>query len=290
MTQADGHDAWSELLLEFTRGELDRARSEDLEAHLRSCADCRAELTALRALLEAPGAKMTEAERTELHSALQAGQHAGNVVPLVPRPSPERSFMRRLAPALGAAALLIIGGVAVLQGGLLGGSDGSSGGAVGGSGGAALENQQSDALGARDLGGRPVWLGDLGRTSLDKVADLARSRSSVESVRKAYRSAPTADEKLRKGLALTDALAPQAPAALRDSIRSCVDEVSAQFEGARMLPAVGAQGRLEGSKVLFVGFVTSSSGRRPNQLAVWAFEPRTCAPLGYQASDLAGSP
>ena len=289
MTQADGHDAWSELLLEFTRGELDRARSEDLEAHLRSCADCRAELTALRALLEAPGAKMTEAERTELHSALQAG-HAGNVVPLVPRPSPERSFMRRLAPALGAAALLMIGGVAVLQGGLLGGSDGSSGGAVGGSGGAALENQQSDALGARDLGGRPVWLGDLGRTSLDKVADLARSRSSVESVRKAYRSAPTADEKLRKGLALTDALAPQAPAALRDSIRSCVDEVSAQFEGARMLPAVGAQGRLEGSKVLFVGFVTSSSGRRPNQLAVWAFEPRTCAPLGYQASDLAGSP
>ena len=289
MTQTDGHDAWSELLLEFTRGELDRARSEDLETHLRSCADCRAELTALRALLEAPGVKMTEAERTELHSALQAGQHAGNVVPLVPRPSPERSFMRRLAPALGAAALLIIGGVAVLQGDLLGGSDGSSGGAAGGSG-VALETQQSDALAARDLGGRPVWLGDLGRTSLDKVADLARSRSSVESVRKAYRSAPTADEKLRKGLALTNILAPLAPPGLRDSIRSCVDEVSAQFEGARMLPAVGAQGRLEGSKVLFVGFVTSSSERRPDQLAVWAFEPRTCAPLGYQASDLAGSP
>lgn len=290
MTQAGDHEGWPELLLEFARRELDSARSEDLEAHLRSCAGCRAELAALRALLEEPDAQMAETERAELHAVLQAGsQQAGNVVPLVPRPSSERPFMRRLAPALGAAALLIIGGVAVLQGGLVGGSD-DSGGAGGSAGGrAALEGAQG---GARDgaLLGSPVWLGDLGRTSLDKVAGLARSRSSVESVRNAYRTAPKADQRAQEQAALADVLAPQAPAELRASIRSCIDEVASQFEDARMLPAVGARGRLEGTKVLFVGFVTSSSGRRPDQLAVWAFEPNSCAPLGYQASPLAGGP
>ena len=291
MTRAGDQHAWSELLLEFARGELEGARSEDLEGHLRSCADCRAELAAVRALLEAPGAPMTEAERAELHAALQAGsQQAGNVVPLVPRPSSERPLMRRLAPALGAAALLIIGGVAVFQGGLVG-SSGDSGGAGGSAGGgqAALENAQDTAR-EGGLLGTPVWLGDLGRTSLDKVADLARSRSSVESVRNASRTQAKADQGLQRQAALTDVLAPQAPPELRDSVRSCIDEVASQFEDGRMLPAIGAQGRLEGVKVLFVGFVTSSSGRRPNQLAVWAFEPRSCAPLGYQASPLAGGP
>lgn len=292
MTQTGDHDAWSELLLEFARGELERARSEELEAHLRSCADCRSELAAVRALLEEPASQMTEDERAELHAALQAGsQQAGNVVPLVARPSSERPFMRRLAPALGAAALLIIGGVAVLQGGLVGGSDGSAGGAGGSDGGgASVQSAAPEASRDEGLLGRPVWLGDLGRTSLDKVADLARSRSAVKSVRVAYRAAPTANEKLQKELALTDVLAPQAPPELRDSVRSCIDEVASQFEDARMLPAVGARGRLEGTKVLFVGFVTSSSGRRPNQLAMWAFKPNSCAPLGYQASPLAGGP
>jgi len=292
MTPAGEHEGWPELLLEFARGELHPARSEDIEAHLRSCADCRSELVALRALLEAPDAQMTETERAELHAALQArSQQAGNVVPLMPRPSSERPFMRRLAPALGAAALLIIGGVAVLQGGgLVGGSDDSGGaGGSGGGGQAALESTQ-DAAREGGLLGTPVWLGDLGRTSLDKVADLARSRSSVESVRNAYRSQAKADQGLQEQAALTDVLAPQAPPELRDSVRSCIDEVASQFEDGRMLPAIGAQGRLEGVKVLFVGFVTSSSGRRPNQLAVWAFEPRSCAPLGYQASPLAGGP
>ena len=289
MTPAGDHDAWSERLLEFTRGELDRARSEELEAHLRSCVDCRAELVAVRALLDAPDAPMTEVERAALHAALQDTQQAANVVPLAPRPRSERPLMRRLAPALGAAALLLIGGVAVLQSHLLEGSDGPVD-AVGGGGGAALERVTSEALRAKRFLGRPKWLGDLGRTSLDKVADLARSNSSVGSVRKAYGSAATSDQKVGNEMALTDVLAPQAPAQLRGPMRSCIDEVTSQFGDVRLLPAVGAQGRLEGKEVLFVGFVTSSSGRRPDQLAVWAFEPRTCTPLGYQASDLAGSP
>lgn len=290
MTQAGDHHAWSERLLEFARGELEGARSEELETHFRSCADCRAELAALRALLEAPDEQMTDAERAELHGALQQkSQEAGNVVPLVARPSPERPFMSRLAPALGAAALLIIGGVAVLQGGF-GGSSGDSGAAGGGAGGseAAVESEAGAAMDAR-LSGTPVWLGDLGSTSLDSVAALTRSRSAVKSVRAAYLRAPSGDAN-QKQLELADVLAPQAPAELRSSLRSCIDEVSSQFGDARLLPAVGAQGRLEGREVLFVGFVTSSSGRRPDQLALWAFEPNSCAPLGYQASRLTGGP
>ena len=291
MTQAGDHDAWSERLLEFARSELEGARTEELETHLRSCADCRAELAALRALLEAPDEQMTDAERAELHSALQQrSQQAGTVVPLVARPSPERPFMSRLAPALGAAALLIIGGVVVLQGGL-GGSSGDSSDSGGSAGGSqtALESESGAAMDG-ELSGTPVWLGDLGSTSLDSVAALIRSRPAVESVRAAYRRAPAGDAKLQKQMELADVLAPQAPAELRSSLRSCIDEVSTQFGDARLLPAVGAQGRLKGSEVLFVGFVTSSSGSRPDQLAVWAFEPNSCAVLGYQASRLTGGP
>ncbi len=283
MTQAGEQDTWPELLLEFATGELDRARSEALEAHLRSCADCRSELAAVRALRDEPDSKMTTAERAELHRALQeSSQSAGDVVPLASRPLSERPLMRRLAPALGAAALLIIGGVAVLQGDLLGGSDGPAGGGSAGSESqVALEDEGAAAPGPL---GSPMWLGDLGRTSLGEVAALARSRPSTDSVRRAFRTTPTADQKLQKNMDLAEVLAPQAPAELRSSIRSCVEEVSSQFNDSRLLPAFGAQGRLEGSKVLFVGFVTSSSGSRPDQLAVWAFEPDSCAPLGYQAS------
>jgi hypothetical protein len=285
MTSADDHHGRSELLLEFARGELDGARSEDLEAHLRSCADCRAELVTVRALLEEPDSPMTADERAELHAALQnSSQQSGNVVPLKARPSSERPFMRRLAPALGAAALLLIGGVAVLQGGLVGSSEDSGG--AGGSAGGGQATLEQDAAGAAKLLDGPVWLGDLGRTSLGEVADLARSSPSVEMVRRAYRTAPTAGKKLQREVALVDVLAPQAPVELRDSIRSCIDDISSQFEEPRLFPAVGARGRLEGTKVLFVGFVTSSSGGRPDQLAVWAFEPDSCAPLGYQASPL----
>jgi hypothetical protein len=288
MTRSGNHDTWSELLLEFAHGELDEARSEELQGHLRSCGDCRSELVALRALLEAPDEQMSEVERTELHAALSKSSQAGSVVPLVRRTSSERPLLHRLAPALGAAALLLIGGVAVLQGGLFGGSEDTGDAGSGAGGGAALESAPNAARG-EDLLGRPTWLGDLGRTTLSEVAALARSRPAVKSVRSAYGAAPAADQALQKELSLTDALAPQAPAELRDSVRSCIDEVSSQFEG-RMLPAVGAQGLLDGERVLFVGFVTSSSGDRPDRLAVWAFEPRSCAPLGYQASRLAGRP
>jgi hypothetical protein len=287
MTQSPDHDTWSELLLEFAQGELDGSRSEELQAHLRSCGDCSSELVALRALLEMPDEQMTNAERGELHAALSKSTPGGSVVPLAPR---ERSFMRRLAPALGAAALLLIGGVAVLQGNLFGASEDSAGTGGGGGEGAGVGLESApNAARSEDLSARPTWLGDLGRTSLSEVAALARSRPALNSVRTAYRAAAAADRQLQKESSLTDVLAPQAPVELRASVRSCIDEVSSQFEG-RMLPAVGAQGLLEGERVLLVGFVTSSSGDRADQLAVWAFEPRSCAPLGYQASRLAGPP
>ena len=274
------HEEWSELLRAFAVGELDPKTSRELESHLRSCAECRSELAAVTALLEPDEAPLSQSERADLHAALAGRlEDTAAVVPL-PRPS-QNPWLRRLAPALGAAALLLIGGVAVFQG--LGGS-GSAGGDDGGA--SAVTSEAGGAESASQLAGpgAPAWLGNLGRTSLDEVADLARSRPALDSVRTLART----EEAAEGGESPADLLAPQAPAKLRDSVRSCVGEISDQFEQANPLPVVGAQGRLEDKKVLFVGFVASSSGRRPNQLAVWALEPDSCAPLGYQASRLRG--
>jgi hypothetical protein len=274
------HEEWSELLRAFAVGGLDRETSRELESHLRSCAECRSELAAVTAVLEPDEAPLSQSERANLHAALAGRlEDTAAVVPLS-RPS-QRPWLRRLAPALGAAALLLIGGVAVFQG--LGGS-GSAGSDAGGA--SAVTSKAGGAESASQLAGpgAPAWLGNLGRTSLDEVADLARSRPALDSVRKFART----EEAAEGGESPADLLAPQAPAKLRDSVRSCVGEISDQFEQANPLPVVGAQGRFEDKKVLFVGFVASSSGRRPNQLAVWALEPDSCAPLGYQASRLRG--
>ncbi|HEU4487672.1 MAG TPA: hypothetical protein VFS38_00120, partial [Actinomycetota bacterium] len=163
------------------------------------------------------------------------------------------------------------------------GGSGSAGNDAGGSSGVTLEAGGAQSAARPEKLSAPSWLGNLGRTSLDEVAGLARSQPALSSLRKSARE-ETADS----AESPADLLAPEAPAKLRDSVRSCVGEISDQFEQADPLPVVGAQGRLEGKKVLFVGFVASSSGRRANQLAVWALEPGSCAPLGYQASRLRG--
>lgn len=274
------HEEWSELLRAFAVGALDHKTSRELESHLRSCAECRSELAAVTALLESEEAPLSHSERAALHAAL-AGEleDTAGVVPL--SQTSQRPWLRRLAPALGAAALLLIGGVAAFQG-LVGGS-GSAGSDTGGAAGVTSEAGSQRAAPAAKPSA-PAWLGNLGRTSLDEVADLARSRPALDSLRKSARTevaAAGADSP-------ADLLAPEAPAKLRDSVRSCVGEISDQFEQADLLPVVGAEGRLEGKKVLFVGFVASSSGRRTDQLTVWALQPGSCAPLGYQASRLRG--
>lgn len=87
------HQDCSELLAPFARGELDRARGLEVEEHLAGCAECSAELRAILALTSLPSAVPTPDERRALRTAIRPARPA---------------WRMRLAPALGAAATLVI--------------------------------------------------------------------------------------------------------------------------------------------------------------------------------------
>lgn len=97
------HERCSEQLDAYASGTLSAPEQSEVEVHLRSCAECSQELRGLRALRGTEVTPMTGYEREALGTAVRAAVLA----PAKPRFS-ER-FGRRLAPALGAVALLVLG-------------------------------------------------------------------------------------------------------------------------------------------------------------------------------------
>lgn len=86
------HDTCSAHLGPYSRGELDGDDRRLVEAHLAGCAECARELVAVRALMGLEDVQLTPDERRALHRAVL---------------EPRRSRWARLAPALGAAGLLV---------------------------------------------------------------------------------------------------------------------------------------------------------------------------------------
>ena len=109
MTDALTHERCSELLGDFAGGRLDVAEGARVEAHLESCPDCSAELRAVMAL-RVEDEPLTDMERARVRKGVgdRLGEGAAQ------RSRPERA-PGRLAAALGVAALLAIGGVAVVS-------------------------------------------------------------------------------------------------------------------------------------------------------------------------------
>jgi anti-sigma factor RsiW len=84
MTEEDrkSHAEWNVMLHGFVDGELDSIHAAEFEAHLATCADCRAalaEVTATRALLVTPGVKWQapEAVRARVLAAISEGGDKG---------------------------------------------------------------------------------------------------------------------------------------------------------------------------------------------------------------------
>ncbi|HEX2240237.1 MAG TPA: hypothetical protein VHJ82_03740, partial [Actinomycetota bacterium] len=107
------HSAVSELLERYIAGHLDDETGAAVAAHDRACTQCRREETGLRSLL-APIDGLTPSERSRLRTGLATAlsgetQGSAEVVSL------RRPLLARLAPALGAAALLAIVVVALAR-------------------------------------------------------------------------------------------------------------------------------------------------------------------------------
>lgn len=103
------HERCSELLGAFASGELDAQHRTQVEGHLSSCRDCSLELAAIEALAAPDLVEMTGVERDRLTGAVRAA--------LLPprRAAWSARWGRRVAPAVGAAALLAIVALAVVS-------------------------------------------------------------------------------------------------------------------------------------------------------------------------------
>lgn len=103
------HERCSELLGAFALGELDAPDRASVEVHLGSCRDCSRELAAIEVLAAGDLVGMTGAERDRLTGAVRAA------VLRPTRPTWSQRWSRRVAPAVGAAALLAVVAVAIIS-------------------------------------------------------------------------------------------------------------------------------------------------------------------------------
>lgn len=96
------HERVSELLGPYSSGELEESMRARVDSHLAACDGCARELAGITALHAGDFEPMTGPERDRITTAVRAA-----VVP-VAGPRWSERFGRRLAPALGAAALIAV--------------------------------------------------------------------------------------------------------------------------------------------------------------------------------------
>ncbi|MEO8322850.1 MAG: zf-HC2 domain-containing protein, partial [Actinomycetota bacterium] len=135
MTTSGSHERFSELIGPFLREELSQDDARALEEHLFTCSDCRAEVTALRALTAACGS-LTERERRDLHDGIETTLGEASAAAVVPL-SPRWATAAKVLSAAAAVALIAAAGIWVGTSGTDDSGDnmGSAGG--GGAGGNA---------------------------------------------------------------------------------------------------------------------------------------------------------
>jgi hypothetical protein len=281
------HDRCSELLPPFLAGELEHRQAIAMERHLQGCPDCRRERSALQALATA-GPPLTSSERSELHAAIERAlpETVDEVPVLASRAAGKgsRRWRSRLAPALGAAALLAAIGVGVVQlGGLGTSSDRAEFGTAGGGGEAdqgASSEEPAAAPEAASLEAGPRWIGSLGSVTPDELSRKGARGRELRFVAESFQAVAART----KAQAFTDELVTRAPAGLADSIRACVKQVTEL--GYTALPAFGARARLEGREVLVLGFAWTPARGALDRFMVWAFAGNTCDPVSYQAGSV----
>ena len=283
------HEVCSEYLPRFLAGDLEQEQGAAVELHLADCAECRAERHALEALIR-PAATLSATERAELHTALD--RELPTVVDGVPARAPSRSgegsrrWRSRLAPALGAAAVVALVAVAVatLSGGLGGDAQNAfevSGGGGGQADSAAERGAETAPARLSSQAASPRWIGSLGSVT---AAELSRKGERGRELRFVAESFQAAGARAKSD-AFTDELVTRAPAGLEDAIRACFKQVTGL--GYTALPAFGARARLEGRDVLVLGFAWTPARGSLDRFMVWAFAGDTCDPVSYHSGSVA---
>lgn len=104
----ESHEESSSRLRAYSQGALDEVEAAEVEAHLAACPGCTRELGVVRLLLTTTESSMDDLERATLHRDVRSAV-------IVPAPARRERWGRRLAPALGAAALLAVIAVGVVS-------------------------------------------------------------------------------------------------------------------------------------------------------------------------------
>jgi hypothetical protein len=277
MTETIDHDTCSQLLRPYLAGEA----GDDAPAiaeHLDHCAQCRAELDGLRMLLT-PVEGLSSGERELLHAGIDRATRStsGSTLRAVPVPSttpaagrpPQRPpslarqrsrtrTSRRLAPALSAAAaiVLIASGIALFQ--HQGTGSGSSAKQVTAARGAAQRAQSSSkapAANGFDRNG-PTSL-PLPRFAPAAVPSPAVAETQAASMLPAFADAYSGTQAHRLAANFLQRLSNAAPEALSAQVATCGHSVL-NLRTAATLPAYGALARVGGQRALVLVFATSS--------------------------------
>jgi hypothetical protein len=291
MNEAD-HTRYSELLGDYVRAQLPAAEAEALELHLQTCEECRAETAALHALAVEPE-PLSELERARLRSQVVSARS----------PAPRRrSFWGRVAPALSAAALIVLVAIGVYQGfSSRGGGDDTAdtaaprpaaeGGGAGQDAATGLEStvEAKDATAStlRATASQPEFALAAGSFTLDDLRRFGRDSDLF----KGFTGYTVSDARRNRGkfLARLEKLAPASQ--IRAQVQECADQVFAGVDSP-LLPAYGAIGSLVQNKseepALVLGFAYVREGSGPlNAFQLWVWPRGDCdSPIGYTAAKI----
>lgn len=289
MTEEMDHDRCSELLVAYMRDELNPPERAEVDHHLSTCLDCKAEHDALAGLLAGGVPPLRDEERRVLRRAVWA-----EVRPSSPSVIPLRRRGERVAQLLGAAALIavLVTGFFYVAG--TGGDD------LGGDGGTAGLAESQDAAGGGETAAKRASEKDEAQVRENKSAAAQFSRDAVMARPTFDPSAPVNDEELRdvagtklfKSFSayddsdtprartrLTSDLARQAPDKLSAQVKLCAERVY-DTSSRRALPVYGTVGKLDSRRVLILGFAHSKAAGGPlDRFMFWAWPRGECRPV-----------
>ena len=283
------HERCSELLGPYARGELDAEERARVAAHLAGCSECSAELAGLTELIDIEVAPLTDAERSALRAGIERRLEPRDEVVAFPTSSERRALWGRLAPALGAAALILVVGVgAFWVGDRFTGQDEAAEDAGGDAEvaaegtedvegplpefegvatGEAAAAQEDQATGRRALTDRAFEV-------TEPLLRLLGERGTPFVDFAGHYEAPLPEDLAARFAAL---LGEAAGDDLRARIEECASEVISG-RGATTLPAYGARGRFQERDALILGFASADGAEGPlDRYVFFVFPVDSCA-------------
>ncbi|MGH2693444.1 MAG: anti-sigma factor family protein [Actinomycetota bacterium] len=305
------HERCSELLGRFVRGDLPPDDEAAVRSHLRGCESCAEEHRGLERLLAEEIEPLSELERTRLRASISSavrpsprrrGEGGTSEAPSAPGFPRRRSWSARLAPALGAAALLVLVAAGVYGALQSAGEDDLGGAAVEADSPAPESGREKNApgrasdealteeaagtafqAGGGDVPAAPTFEPDLGTFTLDDLRRLGRTGGLFGAFASVYDNSDASDLEGRYLVRLSER-APDDSAT--EQTRRCGDVVLRSL-GNPVLAAYGAHGALRRDDTtrdaLVLGFAYSSGDQGPlDRFMFWVWPREDCdAPLEY---------